>query len=738
MRKMMNQARSTLNGFASSLGFTQATAAGSPLTAGALSEVATLARGAAGLLFLSRPWIGIVFLLLLLRFPASASAGAAALAGAFGAAWLLGLGRSAFVPAAAVFNPLLAGLAVVYAVPSFPLALGLSVAAGALALLLHIWLAQILHERGLPVLSLPFMISAWLIQLIMPRTADNALTVVTARLDAWTVESLARGFCEALGWVFFLPDALSGLLLALALLAASRILFLLALSGYLVGMGTLALLDTGMGFPSYPFAFNFSLIAMALGGALLKPGPRSLSLALAATALAALVGEGLRHWFNAWGVPPYALAYCVITLLVLFALRTAQSSLLPLFAGESPERMIERYATLAARPGELRAIALPVCGTWRVSQGRDGAWTHQGPWRYACDFDCIDASGKAFTGDGMQLSDYHAFGKPVIAPVRGSVVRVVSHLPDEPPGTVNHANNWGNHVVLFDERGFYVLLGHLAQHSVTMSEGQSVSPGMLVARVGNSGYSPTPHLHVQAQLTADAGAASIPFEFGGVIAQGRYQAAWVPLQDAQVLAAPADDAVRWATSFKLDDELRFTVRDADESEDRQDVPRSLQLKARMGLDGCFYLDSGRGQLWFTADSFKFKVLAVTGDDPDLEAFALAIPSLPLVRGADVAWTDAVPVRSALPLIDRNPVRLWAHRAALELLAWMQPRFAVAQTQAHWSAQDTVAGSIAVSTTQSIRYSIQFDDRGIGAVQVGERSFTRLTTSNFNLPNSTAL
>ena len=728
MRRMMNHARNTLGGFVSSLGLTRAAGEHSALATSAQSEAGTLARGTAGLLFLSRPWVGFVFILLLLRFPASASAGAAALAGAFGTAWLLGLSRSAFLPPTAVFNPLLAGLAVVFAVPSFPLALGLSVAAGALALLLHMWLAQILSERGLPVLSLPFMISAWAVQLVMPRTADNALTTVTARLEPLTVESLARGFCEALGWVFFLPDALSGVFLAIALLISSRILFLLAVSGYLVGIATLAVLDTGMGFPSYPFAFNFALIAMALGGALLKPGPRSLGLALAATALAALLGEGLRNLLQAWNLPPYALAYCLTSLLILFALRTTQSNLLPLFAGESPERMIERYATLAARPGELRAIALPVCGTWRVSQGRDGAWTHQGPWRYACDFDCVDASGKAFSGEGMQLSDYYAFGKPVIAPVRGSVVSVVNHLPDEPPGTVNHANNWGNHVVLFDERGFYVLLGHLQQHSITVSEGQAVSPGMLVARVGNSGYSPTPHLHVQAQLSADAGAASIPFEFGGVVAQGEYQATWIPQQNAHVIAAPPDDAVRWATSFKLDDELRFAVRDAG------GAARQLNLKANMGLDGCFYLDSGMGQLWFTADSFKFKVLSVTGDDADLEAFALALPTLPLVRGANVSWTDAVPVRSALPLIDRNPVRLWAHRAALELLAWMQPRFAVAQTRAQWSTQDTVTGSIAVSQAQSIPFRLQFDERGIGAVQVGERSFARLANPSHAATN----
>ena len=47
--------------------------------------------------------------------------------------------------------------------------------------------------------------------------------------------------------------------------------------------------------------------------------------------------------------------------------------------------------------------------------------------------------------------------------------------------------------------GRYLLMGHLRQDSITVDVGQQVTEGEPIARVGNSGHTSHPHLHIQAQ-----------------------------------------------------------------------------------------------------------------------------------------------------------------------------------------------------------------------------------------------
>ena len=711
-----------------------------------LTFLRELGSGLAGLVFLTHPWVGAVVALLLLRFPWLAAGGTLALSGALGMASLLGLRHAFLRYPPYIFNAVLAGLATLWAVPDLKLALGLALVAGACAFLVNWWIAHQFAMRGLPVLSLPFILVVWLLQMALPRgseslvqnsavadpaLAGHSLTEVTTSAVPLSISGLAEGFLSALGWTFFLPDMVSGTVIALLLLIASRILFVLAVGGYLAGQGALMLLGTHLAGPQYPFAFNFILVAMALGGALLKPSLRTLCIALCGAALAAVLGEALRMALAPWGVPPYALAYCIVTLLVLYVLRTAASDLVPLYEGELPERMVERYALHAARGGNQCLVGLPVSGRWQISQGPDGPWTHQGAWRHACDFNLVDDTGKDFTGDGLRLEDYFAWGKPVIAPTDGIVARVVMSLPDEPPGTVNLANNWGNYVVLYDARGFYVLLAHLAQQSVVVQEGQHVIAGTLLARVGNSGYSPTPHLHMQVQATADAGTASLPFQFGNVLVDGQFQANYLPAMLAKLEAAPQDDAVRWALSFKLDDQIAFDVGDARIDGEAISI-RRLRCVVRMGLDGCFYLESGLGQLWFARDAFRFRTLAVTGHDPDLEALGLALSTVSTARPSSAAqgrfaWHGAVLKRHTLALRASPKLGTLAalfKQSGLDLRSWLQPHAAVLALRAHWSASDTIIGEIGDGTAH-LSYKLRFDEIGLAFAQIGSRSFTRL-------------
>ena len=75
-----------------------------------------------------------------------------------------------------------------------------------------------------------------------------------------------------------------------------------------------------------------------------------------------------------------------------------------------------------------------------------------------------------------------------------------------------------NHVIL-ECGGVWVIMGHLQRGSVVASTGQVVEPGEALGRVGNSGNTGEPHLHVHAQRPGSTSAPlsgdPVPVRFGG-------------------------------------------------------------------------------------------------------------------------------------------------------------------------------------------------------------------------------
>lgn len=124
---------------------------------------------------------------------------------------------------------------------------------------------------------------------------------------------------------------------------------------------------------------------------------------------------------------------------------------------------------------------------------------------YAVDMVKLDALG--FRARGFWPTDlhrYHIFGEAVYAPCDGQVIRVESHLPDLSPPLLDREHPAGNFVYL-DCPDASILLAHLMHGSLATAAGDRVRAGQYLARVGNSGYSTEPHLHVHAQRRAAAG-----------------------------------------------------------------------------------------------------------------------------------------------------------------------------------------------------------------------------------------
>jgi len=156
---------------------------------------------------------------------------------------------------------------------------------------------------------------------------------------------------------------------------------------------------------------------------------------------------------------------------------------------------------------------------------------------FAWDLVRTDARGDRFTGDGTRNADYLVWGEDVFLPTAGVVVEVVRDAPDQPPGALD-LDAVNNLVGVQIYGGYYLYLLHFQQGSIPaeVEVGARLEAGALLGRVGNSGVSLEPHLHVTA-LAADRDADplrtwSVPSEWVGVwVSRGRrarFEEHWVP------------------------------------------------------------------------------------------------------------------------------------------------------------------------------------------------------------------
>jgi len=171
---------------------------------------------------------------------------------------------------------------------------------------------------------------------------------------------------------------------------------------------------------------------------------------------------------------------------------------------------------------------LPFEGKWTVFNGRiDKEFSHSWgliPQRYAYDFIIMDDEGKSFAGDNTSLQSYYCYGKNIIAPADGIVVKVSNnHKDSRVTGTKVYCDTWdirGNFIVIKHAEKEYSVLAHLIPNSVTVQVGDKVQQGQIIAKCGNSGNTSEPHLHFQLQSGESFFAsAGLPISFVNVNAQ---------------------------------------------------------------------------------------------------------------------------------------------------------------------------------------------------------------------------
>ena len=133
---------------------------------------------------------------------------------------------------------------------------------------------------------------------------------------------------------------------------------------------------------------------------------------------------------------------------------------------------------------------------------------------------------------GIPLYDFYGWGQTVYSPINGKVVAIENNIPERQPvnpfkdlqymrratreylsSRKNPGKIAGNYVLLEVNNGKYALLAHLVKDSVVVKLGEKIKIGQAIGRLGHSGNSTMPHLHMQFMDSDDFNIAKgIPFK----------------------------------------------------------------------------------------------------------------------------------------------------------------------------------------------------------------------------------
>jgi len=148
--------------------------------------------------------------------------------------------------------------------------------------------------------------------------------------------------------------------------------------------------------------------------------------------------------------------------------------------------------------GDKRQIGysfpLPVKGAWHVARDVTGHHRLKAWAAYAYDL-VIQKNGLPYKGNPSKLENHYAWDQPILAQADGVVTAVVDKYPDITPGKLG-AYSDANLVSVDYGGGILGFYGHHRQGTAKVKPGDRVQLGQELARVGNSGASGLPHLHM--------------------------------------------------------------------------------------------------------------------------------------------------------------------------------------------------------------------------------------------------
>ncbi|MGQ1786033.1 urea transporter [Saccharicrinis sp. GN24d3] len=503
--------------------------------------------------------------------------------------FLLNLDKNNIAKGLYGFNGLLVGLGLgIYYSFSWYL-IFIVVMAAILTLFISVSMQGIIGKYNIPYLSIPFLLGIWIFTIATKHfdalgisergiytmnelyvIGGHSLVKVYEYFNAAEIPPFLKVYFISLSAILFQYNVLAGLILSIGLLLFSRIAFSLSLIGFFIAYSFYRSINADITLIEYSYiGFNYILTAIAIGGFFLIPSPRSYVSVGILVPLVAILSISLSSVLLVFNLPIYSLPFNVMVLMFLYVLkyRMSYSSKLAevYYQYNSPEANLYTYVNNQQRYQFLNytPVKLPFMGTWKVSQGHDGEYTHQKKYRHAWDFVITDNEDKQFKNDGDFLEDYYCYNKPVIACDKGVVEEVVDYIDDNVVGEVNLEHNWGNTVVIKHNDSVYSKVSHLKKDSITVKKGDSVGFGQVIGKCGNSGRSPYPHIHFQLQPFPYIGSETLDHPISnfliynnGSISFNNYT---VPKQGELISNIETNELIKQAFHFVPGQQIKFNV-----------------------------------------------------------------------------------------------------------------------------------------------------------------------------------
>lgn len=187
---------------------------------------------------------------------------------------------------------------------------------------------------------------------------------------------------------------------------------------------------------------------------------------------------------------------------------------LPVTPANSSLQSIVEGARVTVNRHAVSALGPPLEGSgWIASHGLSNASSHRRTLlaidgqariaqRFAIDWTRVGADGQVFRGDPAKNSNWTPYGAAVLAVADGRVVQVQDGIPENDPTSDTKAipitltTVGGNFLILDLGDGRFAFYAHLRPGSFVIRAGARVRRGQVLARLGNSGQSDAPHLHL--------------------------------------------------------------------------------------------------------------------------------------------------------------------------------------------------------------------------------------------------
>jgi urea transporter/murein DD-endopeptidase MepM/ murein hydrolase activator NlpD len=606
------------------------------------------------------------------------------------------------------------------------------------SLIISVILSGWLGKYGLPFLSIPFVISFWLILLPSGQFANLGLTQRNVfwmnemysiggkpllnffqTIDNLPLSKMVIVYLRSLSSIFFQDNLVTGILIVTALLISSRITFILTVTGFVTAYGFAHLIGSDMAsFSFYNIGANYILVAIAAGGFFTIPSKYSflwVVLLVPLTSVVILFMAKLATYFH---LPFFSLPFSIVVISFLYFLilrvKPGKLVLTPV-QHYSPEINLYSYkGTIDRKTGnQFFPLHLPFWGEWTVSQGYEGKFTHKGEWSSAIDFVLADEQKRTYDTTSRACEDFYCYNKPVIAPADGIIAEITDHVDDNEPGKVNTNQNWGNIIIIKHLNDLFVQVSHLKPGTIKVGKGDFVRQGEILAYCGNSGRSPEPHLHFQAQLTPLPGARTLDYPFAYYLQKTdsgiHLRSFSIPSEGDVVTNVTGDPLLKESFNFQPGMIVRFRYKRGNGPENTV----SWEVFTDSYNNKYFYCRESQSTAYFVNDGTMFYFTSFYGDRGSLlYFFYLAAYKVLLGYYEHIELTDLLP----LHIIRKNKISLWLHDIVAPFYQFLKAHYTIRPA---WADSPVNPTEIRLTSKIDIESFASRRDEGSGIITLKE-------------------